>query len=374
MKDIKITDNHDEMTQIGKALVAEKTAIYNGRTLAAMQKSVAHFMPKASEDEMKNRLCRAIYDYWVYGNTLEEDFYLGFDKLSDIGKREYATMRRRMDFYAYLNDLSLAHLFDNKDETYELFKADYLRDLIAVRDESDFETFAAFVKKHPVFVAKPNSMSTGLGVRKIEMPSGVDMKDFFLGLLREYKGYDGNSPWRKPTTTIILEELIEQHEALAALHPASVNGVRATTVRVGDKVHVYQPWIKVGAGGTFVASCVLGGFDMGIDAETGVLDTIGYGEMGEEYFKHPDTGVELKGYQIPQWDDLLKLAKKLASSLPKSINYIGWDFVLTPKGWCVMEGNFRGDFMWQLFRHRGMLKDFENLIGWKSEWKFWWEK
>ena len=374
MNTIKITDNKEEMAHIGKALIAEKSTIYKDNVLASLRKSVAHYIPQASEEEKENRLYRAIYDYWVYGNTVDEDFYLGFDNLTDAQKREYATMRLRMAFYKHLNDYSLDHLFDNKEETYAMFKEYYLRDLVAVRDEGDFEVFADFVKKHPVFVAKPSNMSTGVGVQRIELPANVDLKTFYQDLLRQYIGSNGGSYWRKTTTTIILEELIEQDAALAALHADSVNGIRATTVRVGDKVTVYEPWIKMGAGGSFVASCVLGGIDVGINAETGVCDTLGYGEQGETCERHPTTGVKFMGYRIPRWGEMLSLAKKLASSLPLSINYVGWDFVLTPKGWCVMEGNYRGDFMWQLFRQRGMLKEFEELIGWKPEWKFWWEQ
>ncbi len=373
MSTIKYTDNKDEMARIGKALIAEKPNIYKENVLAALRKSVAHYMPNASEEEREQRLYRAVYDYWTYGNTVDEDFYLGFDKLTHEQKLEYATMRLRMGFYGRLNDLSLAHLFDNKEETYELFKDYYLRDLIVVSGESDFDKFKEFVKKHPVFVAKPNNMSTGLGVCKIEMPDGADVKVFYSDLLGKYLGYDANSPWRKNTTKIILEELIDQDPSLAVIHPSSVNGIRATTVRVGKEVHIYQPWIKVGAGGSFVASCVLGGLDIGINPETGVFDTVGFGEVGEVFERHPTTGFKFMGYQLPRWGELVVMAKELAGKLPESINYVGWDFVLTPKGWCIMEGNYRGDFMWQLFRQRGMRRDFEELIGWRTTKQFWWQ-
>lgn len=373
MNQIKITDDFAEMEAIGRSLVKEKNTIYKAETLAALYRSVEHHMPKADKSEKEQRLYRAIYDYWMYGNTIDEDFYLGFDLLDNEQKLEYATMRLRMAYYGFLNDVSLAHLFDNKEETFEQFKDYYLRDVITVRDEDDFGIFEEFTKKHNDFVVKPNNMSTGVGIRKISLQQGVTLNQVFTDIMREYKDYTGNSPWRRKTAAVIVEELIEQDEALARLHPGSVNGIRATTIRVGGEVHLYEPWIKIGAQGEFVASAVLGGMDVGINAETGVLETAGYGELGETYLKHPDTGIEFIGYQIPKWQELVSLAKKLASSLPSTINYIGWDFVLTPKGWCVMEGNFRGDFMWQLFRRRGMRREFEELIGWKSAKRYWWE-
>ena len=370
---IKITEDFAEMEAIGKSLVEAKSTVYTPEVLAALYGSVERHMRGTDKDVQERRLYRAIYNYWMYGNTIDEDFYLGFDLLNSEQKLEYATMRWRMAYYNFLNDTSLAHLFDNKEETFCLFKDYYHRDVIAVRDKDDWDAFEDFTNKHKSFVVKPNNMSTGVGIRRISIPEGVSSKQVFADIMQEYNGYTGNSPWRKKTTAVIIEELIQQDEALAKLHPGSVNGIRATTVRVGGEVHIYQPWIKVGAQGAFVASAVLGGMDIGINAGTGVLETAGYGELGETYQNHPDTGVKFIGYQIPKWNELVALAKELASGLPPRINYIGWDFVLTPQGWCIMEGNFRGDFMWQLFRQRGMRREFEDLIGWKSTKKYWWE-
>ena len=53
--------------------------------------------------------------------------------------------------------------------------------------------------------------------------------------------------------------------------------------------------------------------------------------------------------------------------------YVGWDLVLTPDGWCVMEGNYSGEFTFQLINGRGYKKEFEELIDWKYEKTFWWE-
>ena len=52
--------------------------------------------------------------------------------------------------------------------------------------------------------------------------------------------------------------------------------------------------------------------------------------------------------------------------------YVGWDLVLTPQGWCVMEGNYSGEFIFQMINGRGYKKEFEELIGWKYEKEFWW--
>ena len=122
-----------------------------------------------------------------------------------------------------------------------------------------------------------------------------------------------------------------------------------------------------------MASGAQSGFLAGIDAQTGVVITDGCYENAKEIVRHPITDVKIKGYVIPKWQELLALAEEVAMSLKPSINYVGWDFVLTPKGWVVMEGNFYGDVLWQMIYGRGMKEDFEKLIGWKMEKKFWWQ-
>jgi len=48
--------------------------------------------------------------------------------------------------------------------------------------------------------------------------------------------------------------------------------------------------------------------------------------------------------------------------------------VLSKKDWCIMEGNFTSEYMWQLTYGKGMKAELEELIGWKPEPnKFCWE-
>ena len=46
---------------------------------------------------------RSIYDFWVYGCNVNEEFYLHFDQKTDAEKREYMVDRMR---YVYINHLN----------------------------------------------------------------------------------------------------------------------------------------------------------------------------------------------------------------------------------------------------------------------------
>ncbi len=172
---------------------------------------------------------------------------------------------------------------------------------------------------------------------------------------------------------MVIEELIIQDESLAALHRESVNCIRVTAVRgKNGKITIYHPWIKAGIGGSFVATAAQEGFVAEIDPGTGVVITDGYQETGDIYEVHPDTGIRIKGFQIPRWNELCDFVEEIMKKMP-GYGYIGWDLVLTPNGWCVMEGNYSGEFMYQLINGHGYKRDFEELIGWKYDKDFWWE-
>lgn len=234
--------------------------------------------------------------------------------------------------------------------------------------------FLDYISRHPIFVVKPIDLSNGLGIRKVDSNDYSDKKQLYMELLGSGKEFEEaqDYKWSSNYSAAVLEEVIEQDEVLNKLNPSSVNSVRVTTVRINNEVHIYYPWIKVAVGGEFVASATLGGFDACINAETGVVETNGYLEDGSFIEYHPDTNVKIKGLVIPKWDSLISMAKEVASKMDPSINYVGWDFVLTPTGWVIMEGNFYGDTMWQMCYDKGMKEDFENLIGWKQE-RYWWQ-
>lgn len=317
---------------------------------------------------------KAIYDYWAYGFAPgEQAQYRLLDK-SHEEKMTYISMNGKFAYLSRLNKKADMHILEDKYEAYQLLRPYYKRDAIKIESDADYDVFLDFIEKHPEFVAKPVGLYCAIGVRKEKLADYPDAKALFNSLLNSLGEYETTTNRWSKRHAVVLEELIIQDKDFAAIHPRSVNGVRITTVRIGDTVHIYYPWLKVGVTDNVVASAAQGGFDAGIDAITGMLDTDGFLEDGSAIEYHPTTNVKIKGFQIPQWDEAISMAKEVAMSLPRTINYVGWDFVLTPKGWIVMEGNFYGDPMWQMYYQKGMKDDFEKLINWKPEDKFWWKQ
>ncbi len=381
---VKLTDDPVEIRDIALRLMkeitiispsGEKKKLYTPLMLDKMKESIRHYAPEASEEECSEMCLKFIYDYWVFGCTVDEEFYLHLKDKNDTEKREYMVSKMRSVYVRHLNwdaGDERVILLEDKYRLYKMLQPFYKREIIEISSMDDYQFFVNFTRKHKEFVVKPANFAFGIGVHKVSMDDyDYDYKMAIEHILDEGKAIHKKHPSK--VSKMVLEELIIQDESLAILHHGSVNAIRATAVKGYDgKIHIYHPWIKVGFGGEFVASAALNGFDAEIDPVTGIVISDGYQESGKIFTVHPDSGIKIKGFQIPKWNELIVFIDKIMAALPK-YKYVGWDLVLTPDGWCVMEGNYSGEFMFQLINNKGYKKEFEELIGWKYDKQFWWE-
>lgn len=380
---LKVTDDPAEIQEIAKRLIKEITIytksgykpFYTPLMLSKMDEEIAKHLPGISSEEKDTLRYIFIYDFWVFGCTVDEEFYLHLVDKSSSEKEEYIVRMIRSIYVSHLNWDAGPDRVEKLEDKYRLFqilKPYYKRDVIEIRTMDDLNEFESFAKRHPIFVVKPADSSLGIGVHKVSMD---DYDNDYQTALRQIIGEGEAIHARHPSraTKMVLEELIIQDETMASLHRGSVNAIRATAVKGKDgSTHIYHPWIKVGIRGSFVATAAQDGFVSEIDPATGCLMTDGFQETGDVYTHHPDTGIKIKGFQIPRWNELKEFVNHIMAELPE-YGYIGWDLVLTPEGWCVMEGNYSGEFMFQLINGRGYKRDFEELIGWKYDKDFWWE-
>ena len=368
------TNNLDEMETIGKLIWNANPEMYNERRKALLFKMLEDEMPDAEHNEKNRMLYISIYDYWMYGVNLKEEFSLHFTNLSHEEKLSYITFRNRFLFTHYLNEEKYAlDLLEDKFNAYQKFNKYYLRDVICIESDKDFETFSSFVKKHSTFVVKPISLGFGWGIHKKSVSENDNLYKVFKEILSEGDAIQKKYHIKTHTTRFVLEELISQSRKLACLHPQSVNCVRLSTIVVGEKVCFFYPRIKVGRHGNFISNAGDDGFLVGINPETGCIETNAADEYGNVFERHPDTNIKFIGFQIPEWDELLKLGRKIALELAPRIRYVGWDMAYTDSGWCILEGNPEGEFGAQFIYKKGLKKELETIIGWKPSVDYWWE-
>lgn len=373
MNDLVATDDVRKQIKFGKKIFQFKASRYTDALLESIDETIRHHMPNATEQEREDIFYRSIYDYWTYGSSIQEEFYFDFLHKTDAQKRQYVTIMQHVLYCKHLNKQEDAHLLMNKYETYCLLKDFYKRDVILIQNDDDYPVFCEFVKKHPVFVVKPTDWWQAMGVYKETCTGTTEQlrRELFYKLLDKGVQYQSQNRDGKEIS-VVLEELIDQGEELKRFHPQSVNCVRCNTIRVDGKVQIYRPSLKMGIHGRFVSSGFLRCPIAGINAVTGVIETVGVTEDLKRYKTHPDTGETIIGNQIPAWDELKKLAVEIANQFP-TLNFIGWDLAWSTKGWCVMEGNEKPEFGWQRTWGFAGRKEFEDLIGWKNDKEFWWK-
>ena len=140
----------------------------------------------------------------------------------------------------------------------------------------------------------------------------------------------------------VLEQLIPQHEALAAMYPDAVNPIRVVTLYKDEVCHYIYGTLTLGVGHEFANASDDALFAL-IDVKTGEVITDAVDYSHNEYKTHPSTGAAFMGFKIPMWDKVLKMLEKAASRVPE-MRYLSWDIAMTPTGPVIIEGNDEGGF------------------------------
>lgn len=291
-----------------------------------------------------------IRDFWIYGALPEDYAFYNFEYLNPRGKEQYVTDRLRYKLLYQVNDRKDDYTFINKYKAYITFQPFYMRDAVLVRDENDRELFEFFFKQHGEVVIKRAEFSRGRDVQLLSSDK-IDVKAEFSKLMENNDGHG-----------YILEEKIVQREEMAKLNPSSVNTIRIPTCITENGVEIFHPVVRMGRAGSFVDNGSQGGIFAAIDIKTGIVSSSGKDKGCFKYTVHPDSGVQIVGFQIPMWKELVEVVKKAARIVP-STKYVGWDMAFTDRGWVVVEGNNYGQFfLLQMPAEQGFRYEFEDLM------------
>ena len=136
----------------------------------------------------------------------------------------------------------------------------------------------------------------------------------------------------------LCEEIIRQHEGLNVIWPGSINTARIVTILKEGTAHVVAAYLRVGNGPRPVDNFNNGGMVVPVDKHTGVILCKARDKAGSLYERHPVTGTQFEGTQIPLWPEILDLVQKAALVVP-TVRYVGWDVAVTPEGPVLVEGN-----------------------------------
>lgn len=290
-----------------------------------------------------------LFCYYSFGFTPHEYACYRFDSKNDAERKKYASDRQSVGYGYKFNDPDFFHIFMNKSETYSVLKSYYRRDGVKIASENDYESFVRFINKHPVFVKKDNDESCGRGVELVDtLKQNIALEDLFYSYLKSGVKF--------------LEEVVRQGDEMATLNPSSVNTVRCFTLKNKNKTTVPYCFLKVGRNNSFVDNGGAGGILVGIDVNTGKINSNGIDEDGNIYVCHPDTGIVFNGYQLPKWKNMLSMCIEAAQIVPQ-IRLTGWDTAYSSDGWIVIEGNCLSELIGpQSTQDKGIKLELDNFL------------
>lgn len=309
--------------KIAKKQILKKLHLYEIADLLHEMRKDGKKIPTAfRKNGIKPTLAGKI-DVWrmeLKGYTLQEYIAYRFfektkeERLAYLSEKEDLQIRRRY------NDISGKIYFADKWETYQLFNEFFRREAIAIGD--DPREIEGFMRKHPRCVFKPRRGAKGIGVHLVTNETAEE-------LIELARGINGGA---------MLEECIRQDPYIGSIHPDSVNTLRVTTFRLGDRTEILQPTMRLGVGSSFVDNAGSGGLLLAIDTDTGAAKEYAYHVGGDRYTHHPDSGVRFADIRVPRWDEMCALARALSVKVP-GVQVVGWDLALSEDGWVIVEGN-----------------------------------
>jgi len=362
----KITEDSEEIKKIGYQIMAENPVRYPDRLWQEFLQKFLEFLP--DEEQLRGIFSSAVYHQQIYGTSIMDYLTFRFEEKSHKEKIEYVTWFSRFVYMAFLNKDRDLHLLDNKFEAYNILKPYYKREAIVVGSWDDFEIFCEFVKRYNRVFVKPINLELAEGVHRLVIRAEDDLKVVFSALLEEADKLYCEDVTRDIEKRLIIEEELVQSKEMARFNPMEMSVLRVTTILVKGKVNFFYPCFRMMCGNGEDLKGEMYSYEALIDEKTGLVVTDGIeSRCSIEY--HPVTGMKIKGFQMPEWEELRSMLEEAALKLP-TLRYIGWDVAHTDRGWCIIEGNTNGEFFFQMCVGRGVKKEFEDMIGFHTPFGF----
>lgn len=285
----------------------------------------------------------AIKSVYKYNIGLMDYFTFHFYEKNHDEREKWVGTGYKYEFDLRTNPIATREILENKIRFYETYKPFIKHSYCTVSDlrENNDKAKMLFNNKNGKIVVKDSLGQCGFDVEIVKI------KDFTLQGLIDYmnsKKFD------------LAEDFILQHETINRLSPSGLNTVRMMTM-INDNggVDVLGARMRITVN-SHVDNLASGNIACSIDLNTGKIDGDGvYSNITKESeTHHPVTGIELKGFQIPMWQEIMDTTKKIALYRPENRG-VGWDVALTENGPDFIEGNHNWcKILWQLPVNEGL--------------------
>ncbi len=162
----------------------------------------------------------------------------------------------------------------------------------------------------------------------------------------------------------LVEEFVEQHEALQKMSPSGLNTLRLITIinEIGE-VEFLGARLRITIDSK-IDNLAAGNIAAPVDLLTGLVSGPGvYSDITKNnVYVHPISFVKLIGFKIPFFKESLELVAK-AAKFNKGNRSIGWDVAITNSGPDLIEGNHDWcKLLWQLPVNKGLKSELSKYV------------
>ena len=259
------------------------------------------------------------------GSSYEDYYAYKFYEITPEEQATYATfgLFSKMRF-KYNNREKANALFDDKAAFNKTFSDLIHRRWFTNERGLTYEQFLEYIKGLTHVLVKPLAATQGIGIKKFACNESDEANKAFYDELMAMPA-------------CIIEKYIIQNKEVARFCDTSVNTVRLTTLNYNGECKFLYSVFRMGQGAV-VDNFHAGGIAATVDMETGTVITSAADLHGNTFPIHPYSGLPVKGFKIPHWDQVLDVCRKATGRIP-DVNLVGWDLAITEDGVDLVEGN-----------------------------------
>tara|TARA_B100000513_G_C11885500_1_gene180634 strand:+ start:284 stop:1288 length:1005 start_codon:yes stop_codon:yes gene_type:complete len=328
--------------------------LYLGYYFKQMQwnllKKFLYHTSKKTKRSKATLIIESIIDVFLYNISILEYFQFGFYDKKALEKKNWAGTGFMYEYQLIMNPIDKRVILDDKALFYKNYNKFFVHEIVTIEDLNAQPHLAEKIlsNKSNKLVFKQYDGKCGVGVNVVDATK-FNKDSLVSYMLKE--NFD------------LVEEFIVQHPSLNELSPSAVNTIRVfTQLNKKNEVVCLGCRLRISVNSP-VDNMAAGNLAAPINENTGkVIGAAVYSDYTkEEETVHPVTGIDIVGFQIPFWKEILVMVNEAALMYPKNRS-IGWDIVVTENGPGFIEGNHDWcKLLWQLPVKKGLKSEIEKF-------------
>jgi len=303
---------------------------------------------KAGKHDMRSyrrTLIDFLLCYILFCVTADEYFQYEWMSKGWLWRNHHVTIERRNYIDLVINDTDKTELLANKVE-FNKFYDRYIGRKWCDLKAATAEEFEDLFSDNKRIIIKPRGRFGGVDIEAYDIDK-TDLKKLHSIYLEKKGNY-------------IAEEFLYQTGILHDINPDSLNTIRVTTLRDGNRIEILDGYYRCGCGSAVIDNFSGGGIIFPINIKNGKIYE-GHSKSNIGIAKHPITGINVKGTAVPDWEFIIDSIKNVHRMTPKGIDLVGWDTCIINGKLILIEGNSKPGYttlydpknkLWQKFKRR----------------------